>query len=112
MDAEHEDKTYKNNPDVQPGPEPNKSYNEKPSGEMVKVEILAQTAPLLPNLLAPVQMTSQPLSLQIHCMYLYLCSVFFLFCEGYFIWLHLHAHDWPLNLDIHGMHFNGKIRSS
>ena len=31
MDAEHVDKTYKNNPDVQPGPEPNKSNNEKPS---------------------------------------------------------------------------------
>ena len=47
IDAEHVDKTYKNNPDVQPGPEPNKSNDEKPSGEMVKVETLVQTAPLL-----------------------------------------------------------------
>ena len=31
MDAEHVDKSYKNNPDVQPGPGPNKSNDEKPS---------------------------------------------------------------------------------
>ena len=31
MDAEHVEKTYKNNPNVQPGPEPNQSNDEKPS---------------------------------------------------------------------------------
>ena len=45
MDAEHVDKTYKNNLNVQPGPEANKSNDENLPGEMVKVEILAQTAP-------------------------------------------------------------------
>ena len=77
MDAEHVDKTYNNNPDVQPGPEPNKSDNEKPSWRDGESGDPGTGSTLLPNHLAPVQMTSQPLSLQIHCMYLYLCSVFY-----------------------------------
>ena len=76
MDTEQVDKTYKNNHDVQQEPERNKSNVKNLPREVVKVEIWAQTAPQLPYLLAPVQMTSKPLSLQIHCMYIYYAQCF------------------------------------
>ena len=111
IDAEHVDKTYKNNPNVQPGPESNKSNDEKPSwrdGESRDPGTDTTSAPKSSATSADDIPATQPSdSLYVSTLML---SVFFLICEGYFIWLHLHAHDWPLNLHIHGMYFNAKTR--
>ena len=109
MDAEHVGKTYKNNPNVQPGPEHNKSNDENPScrdGESGDTGTDSSLAPKSSGTSADDIPATQPSD----SLYVSIFMFSFLFGEGFFIWLCLHVHDCPLNLHIHGMYFEAKIR--